>query len=214
MKIPFAQQGLPYLLGLLFLTAITYFFSLYIAAFFLFLALFVLYFFRDPERRFDSSENLLLSPADGRVMSILEINEEEYIRGKAIKVSIFLSLFNVHINRIPVSGTVTYQQYRPGKMLPAFKSHASELNERNTIGVDTGTTKILVRQITGLVARRIVWWVKPGDKVKQGERFGLIKFGSCTEIIVPKDQVEILVRQGDKVVASQTVIGRLLISDE
>lgn len=211
---PFARQGLPYLLGLLFLTVITYFFSLYIAVFFLVLALFVLYFFRDPERRFDSSENSLLSPADGRVMSILEINEEDYIRGKALKVSIFLSLFNVHINRIPIGGTVTYQQYRPGQMLPAFKSHASELNERNTIGVDTGTAKILVRQITGLVARRIVWWVKPGDEVQQGERFGLIKFGSCTEIIVPKDQVEILVRQGDKVVGGQTVIGRLIKSDK
>lgn len=211
---PFARQGLPYLLGLLFLTVITYFFSLYIAVFFLVLALFVLYFFRDPERRFDSSENSLLSPADGRVMSILEINEEDYIRGKALKVSIFLSLFNVHINRIPIGGTVTYQQYRPGQMLPAFKSHASELNERNTIGVDTGIAKILVRQITGLVARRIVWWVKPGDEVQQGERFGLIKFGSCTEIIVPKDQVEILVRQGDKVVGGQTVIGRLIKSDK
>lgn len=210
MRLPVAKEGLPYIIGLTMLTVLMYFIHLFVAGVFLVLTLFVVFFFRDPERVFLPDESQLLSPADGVVMSVTEIDEDEYIHGKAWRVTIFLSLFNVHLNRVPISGTVIYHQYRPGQMLPAFKSHVSELNERNTIGIDNGQIKILVHQLTGLVARRIVWWVRPGEVVKQGQRYGLIKFGSCTELIVPKDQVEILVRQGDKVVGSQTVLGRLI----
>ncbi|AZR72646.1 phosphatidylserine decarboxylase [Anoxybacter fermentans] len=210
MKLPIAKEGIPYILIFTILTLITYLLHPYIAIIPFILTLFTTFFFRDPYREIPFDENLLVSPADGKIMSIVEIDENDYIKDKAIKVSIFLSIFNVHINRIPIGGKIDFHKYRPGKMLPAFKSHASELNERNSIGINTGTIKILIHQITGFIARRIVWWVKPGDIVKQGDRFGLIKFGSCTEIIVPKDKVEILVQQGDKVIGGKTVIGRVI----
>lgn len=170
------------------------------------LLLFIVYFFRDPYRIIPTDESQFVSPADGRVMEITEINEDTFIKGRAIKVSIFLSIFNVHINRSPISGKVEYVSYRPGKYLPAFKSHASEINERNTIGIANDRTKVLVHQITGFVARRIVCWSKKGDMLNQGDKFGLIKFGSCTEIIVPFD-VDIKVKAGDIVRGGITIIG-------
>lgn len=170
-------------------------------------ALFILFFFRNPVRVSSAGPDALLSPADATVMSITEIDEPDFIGGKAIKVSMFLSLFNVHINRSPMDGMVLYHHYRDGKMLPAFKSHASDINERNTIGIEgLSGYRILVHQITGFVARRIVWWVKPGDSLKRGERFGLIRFGSCTEIVVPVGTV-ILVKPGQKVRGGITIIG-------
>lgn len=170
------------------------------------LILFILYFFRDPYREIPTDERNFVSPADGTVMSVSDIYEDDFIKGKAKKVTIFLSVFNVHINRCPIKGDVTYCSYRPGKYLPAFKPHASEENERNTIGIENAHTKALVHQITGLVARRIVCWNKEGDKLSQGEKFGLIKFGSCTELIVP-DNVEILVKKGDVVRGGTTILG-------
>ncbi len=167
---------------------------------------FILLFFRNPVRISNAAKNALISPADGKVLSITEIEDLDFIGGKAIKVSIFLSLFNVHINRCPVDGTVIYHQYREGQMLPAFKSHASDINERNTIGIQTSDGyKFLVHQITGFVARRIVWWVKEGDLLKRGERFGLIRFGSCTEVVMPLG-TKICVLQGDVVRGGITVI--------
>jgi len=169
--------------------------------------LFIVFFFRNPKREVVVSKNVILSPADGKVLSITEIDEPEFIGGKAINVSIFLSLFNVHINRSPIEGTVRFHHYREGQMLPAFKSHASDINERNTIGIEsTDGFKMLVHQITGFVARRIVWWVKPGDALKRGERFGLIRFGSCTQIVVPiGTQISVIV--GQKVHGGITIMG-------
>jgi len=173
----------------------------------LILVVFVLYFFRNPNRNFKFDNTKIISPADGKVLNISKVEENEFIGGNAIKVSIFLSIFNVHLNTSPVDGVVKYQSYREGKMLPAFKSHASDINERNSVGIETDDGfKILVHQITGFIARRIVWWVKVGDNLKAGEKFGLIKFGSCTEIIVPEG-TEILVSQGQKVRAGKTIIG-------
>lgn len=170
---------------------------------------FVLYFFRNPRRSSNAGPNDILSPADGKVLSITEIDENDFIKGKAVNVSIFLSVFNVHINRSPVAGQVKYHAYRDGKMLPAFKSHASDINERNTIGIETdGGFKVLVHQITGFIARRIVWWVKPGDRLAITERFGLIKFGSCTQIVVPLG-TKILVDVGQTVRAGKTIIGEI-----
>lgn len=169
--------------------------------------IFVLYFFRNPKRNFTYGKTQIISPADGKVLSITRLDENEFIGGSAIKVSIFLSIFNVHLNTSPVEGVVKYHSYREGKMLPAFKSHAGELNERNTLGIETNDGyKVLVHQITGFIARRIVWWVKPGDRLKAGEKFGLIKFGSCTEIVLP-GETEILVECGQKVKAGKTIIG-------
>lgn len=169
--------------------------------------LFVLFFFRNPKRDSKAPAGSILSPADGKVLSVAEIEELDFIGGKAIKISIFLSLFNVHINRSPIEGTVKYHDYREGKMLPAFKSHASEINERNTFGIEAADGyRVLVRQITGFIARRIIWWVSTGETLARGERFGLIRFGSRTEIIMPY-RTEILVVAGAKVRGGITIIG-------
>lgn len=170
------------------------------------LILFILYFFRDPHRNIQFDKNTFLSPADGTVMEVSDIYDDTFIKGNAKKVTIFLSVFNVHVNRVPIKGEITYTSYRPGKYLPAFKPHASEENERNTIGIENEYTKALVHQITGLVARRIVCFSKEGDVLKQGDRFGLIKFGSCTELIVPSN-VKINVKKGDIVRGGTSVLG-------
>jgi phosphatidylserine decarboxylase len=175
------------------------------------LILFTLYFFRNPERSAVCEPEEILSPADGVVMSVEEVDEYRFIKGPAVKISIFLSVLNVHVNRAPVEAQVEYIDYQSGKFLPAFKSHASEINERNYLGVKTLTHRpqyILLVQITGFIARRIVCWSKPGDHLDQGERFGLIKFGSCTEIYLPRG-TEIYAEKGMKVRGGMTVLGRL-----
>lgn len=172
------------------------------------LTVFVAFFFRNPPRTVPAEEGVLISPADGTILDVSEITEDRFIKDKAIKVSIFLSVFNVHLNRCPISGEIKYRSYRPGKFLPAYKGHASEINEKNYVGIENGGLKVLVTQITGFIARRIVCWVNMGDRVERGDLFGLIKFGSCTEIIVPIN-VEVLVKKGDKVVGGETVIGRI-----
>ncbi len=203
-----AKEGFPYLVGLGVVTAVLYLLSPWAAIIPGILFLFVAFFFRNPKRTIPADETVLVSPADGTVMYIDEIDEDMFIKGKAKRVSIFLSVFNVHLNRCPVAGEVKYIHYRPGKMIPAFKSHASDINEKNFVGIENGKLRIMVTQITGFVARRIVCWVREGDKVFKGDLFGLIKFGSCTEIIVPMG-VEIAVKPGEKVVGGETVIGRL-----
>ncbi len=172
------------------------------------LFLFVAFFFRNPKRDIPVEAGILVSPADGTVMDVAELHEDRFIKDRAVKVSIFLSIFNVHLNRCPMDGVVKYRSYRPGKMIPAFNGHASDINEKNWVGIENNGFRILVTQITGFIARRIVCWVSVGDKVNRGELFGMIKFGSCTEIIVPQ-QVEVLVKKGDKVVGGETIIGRL-----
>lgn len=205
-----AQDAVPYLVVLAVLTAGAYFILPWLTLIPGILLLFVAFFFRNPSRSIPAEEGILISPADGRIMDIVEIYEDRYLKSKAIRVSIFLSIFNVHLNRCPMTGTVGYRSYRPGKMLPAFKSHVSEINEKNYVGIENDSLRILVTQITGFIARRIVCWVKLHDRVSRGDIFGLIKFGSCTEIIVPTD-VEILVKKGDKVIGGETVIGRFKI---
>lgn len=205
-KIPLRKESVIYILILGLITLITYIFLPQAAIIPFVLLLFVIYFFRDPNRQIDFNNKTLLSPADGVVMEIKEVKDDNFEGGKAQKVTIFLSIFNVHVNRSPIAGKVTATSYRPGKYLPAFKSHASELNERNTIYVENEFTKVIVHQITGLIARRIVCWSKEGDYLEQGERFGLIKFGSCTELIFPSD-IEISVKKGDTVRGGLTVIG-------
>lgn len=203
---PILKEGFIYIILLALVTCILYFFNIYLSVIFLVLTLFVIFFFRNPNRKISEDSKKLLSPADGVVMEVKEIYESEFLKQDAIKVSIFLSLFNVHSNKSPINGEVAYTNYRPGKYLPAFKSHASDINEKNTIGIKGENIKVLVSQITGFVARRIVCWVKPGDKVYQGKNYGLIKFGSCTEIIFPKN-VNVLVKPKDKLKGGISVIG-------
>lgn len=203
---PVAKDAFIYVFILTAVSIILYLISPLLSIIGLILLAFVIFFFRNPHREVPKGDNLVVSPADGRIMSISEIDEPTFLNSKAIKVTIFLSIFNVHINRSPIEGVVKHTEYRPGLFLPAYKSHVSEVNERNTIGIEGNGIKVLVHQITGLIARRIVCWVKSGDNLERGARFGLIKFGSCTEVIVPVN-VEIKVKPGDKVKGAKTVIG-------
>ena len=172
------------------------------------LTVFVMFFFRNPRRNVPKDRNLILSPADGTVMSVSEVFEDEFLNSPAIKVSIFLSVFDVHVNRSPIEGDIKFQQYTVGRFKPAFKASAGFENERHTIGLESGELKILVTQVAGLIARRIVSWVTVGTLLEQGQRYGMIKFGSCTEVVVPLN-VDILVKKGDRVIGGETIIGRV-----
>lgn len=180
-----------------------------VAGVFAVLTVFSVFFFRDPDRTADQTLGVLVSPADGRILSVEKLEHHDYIGGPAWKVSIFLSVFDVHINRIPCAGTVDYVKYNPGKFFKAFLDKASEENEHTEIGITaTSGQKMIVKQIAGLIARRIICRLKEGDQVTTGARFGLIKFGSRTELFVPIDS-EILVAEGDIVKGGATIIGRL-----
>jgi len=149
------------------------------------LAIWVAYFFRDPERSGERGDRLVVAPADGKIVQVVEVDEPNFIKGRAIQISIFMNVFNVHVNRYPVSGTVQYVHYNPGKFLNAAADKASLENEQSSVGIETEQHRILVRQIAGLIARRIVTYSKMGDKAVQGERFGLIRFGSRVDVFVP-----------------------------
>lgn len=172
------------------------------------LLLLSLWFFRDPERPERAAEGEVVAPADGKVMFVQKVEEPRFMGGEAILVSIFLSIFDVHINRTPVGGTITYRDYMKGQFRAAWGAEVGDVNERSYIGIDTGKYRVLVSQVAGLVARRIITWPQVGDKLKRGERFGLIRFGSCTQVWLPPES-EILVKPGDRVVGGETVIGRL-----
>ena len=182
---------------------------LWILAFLLTLvALWVAYFFRDPERTGQRGEHLVIAPADGKIVQIAEVDEPDFMKGRAMRVSIFMNVFNVHVNRYPVNGSVTYVHYNPGKFLNAAADKASLENEQSTVGVETGRHKVLVRQIAGLIARRIVTYSKVGDKAVQGERFGIIRFGSRVDVFMPVGST-VNVKLGQLTSAGVTVIGEL-----
>jgi len=207
---PISRDGWLYLMILAVLSVLAYWIWQWLVIIPAILFLFTGYFFRNPEREIPMDELTLVSPADGVVMDVERVFEDQFLNGESIRVRIFLSVFNVHVNRCPMSGTVKFLSYRPGQMIPAFKSHASELNEKNFVGIENKHLQILVTQVTGFIARRIVCWVKKGDAVSKGERFGLIKFGSCTEIFVPTN-VEIMVSAGEKVRGGISIIGRVSV---
>ena len=172
------------------------------------IALWVAYFFRDPERTGDRGDKLVISPADGRISHIVEVDEPNFVHGKAIRISVFMNVFNVHVNRYPVSGVVQYTHYNPGKFLNAATEKSSLENEQMSVGIQSGPYKILVRQIAGLIARRIVTYSKLGDPASQGERFGLIRFGSRVDVFVPVGST-IRVKIGDTPAAGTTVLAEL-----
>ncbi len=172
---------------------------------------FTLYFFRDPERTPPpGAEQLLLAPADGKVVVIQEVEYEPlYIKGPAKQVSIFLSPLNVHVNRSPADGIIEYDEYVPGDYLVAWHPKASEKNERSQLGLrHPSGTPVLFKQIAGAVARRIVYHVSVGDTLEAGERFGIVKFGSRMDILVPP-HISIEVQLEDRVTAGETILGRL-----
>lgn len=203
-----AREGWPFALGLGLLTAAAWWLWPYAAIVPGLLTLLVLWFFRDPERAIPGDEADVVAPADGRVLWVREVDEPRFLGGPAVGVSIFLSIFDVHVNRAPVAGRVVYREYVPGRFLAAWRERVEETNERAYTGIEGPGYRALVVQIAGLVARRIVNWVRPGEAVRRGERFGLIKFGSCTQVYLPRG-TEITVRPGQRVRGGQTIIGRL-----
>jgi phosphatidylserine decarboxylase len=172
------------------------------------IALWVAYFFRDPERTGERGDSLVISPADGRVVMITEVDEPNFVHGKATRISIFMNVFNVHVNRYPVNGTVKYVHYNPGKFMNAAADKASLDNEQMSVGLESNGRLILVRQIAGAIARRIVTYSKVGDSTSQGQRFGLIRFGSRVDVFVPVTST-IRVKIGEKPVAGTTVLAEL-----
>ena len=169
---------------------------------------FVAYFFRHPRRITTENEQFIIAPADGKVVVIEEVVENEYFKDKRIQVSIFMSPANVHVNRVPVKGVVDYIKYHPGKFLVAWHPKSSEENERNTVVIKNNKNTILLRQIAGVLARRIVNYLKTGDAVEQGDEFGFIKFGSRVDMFLPMNAI-VMVDLNDKVKGGQTIIARL-----
>ena len=212
----FAREGLVFILIAALLAAGGYAWALnrrswplWLLAFLLtLLTLWVAYFFRDPERDGERGEQLVIAPADGKIVMISEVDEQTMLHGKALRVSIFMNVFNVHVNRYPVTGTVFATHYNPGKFLNAAEDKASLDNEQSTVGIQTPHHKILVRQIAGLIARRIVTYSKLGDAARQGDRFGIIRFGSRVDVFMPVGS-SVRVKLGQLTTAGVTVIGEL-----
>lgn len=205
-------EGYPFIgVSALLAIVMAYFDFVYISVLPAIFAVYFCYFFRCPRRNFKipTEENIVVSPADGTVMSVInDVEEEMFLGEKCHKITIFLSVFNVHCNRSPMEGEITYQSYTQGRFLPAYKDSVGFENERGAIGIKGKNRSVLVILIAGILARRVVSWKKLGDNLKRGELYGMIKFGSCTEIYIPGD-VDICVKKGDKVKGGLSVIGRL-----
>jgi phosphatidylserine decarboxylase len=168
---------------------------------------FVLWFFRDPSPLVPTEPELVVAPGQGQIILVQDVDEPEYLKGPAKKISIFLSIFDVHVQRAPVSGTVGHKAYRPGEFVAAWGDKASEDNERSSLGIATDHGRVLVRQIAGLVARRIVTDPEEGQSVARGARMGLIRFGSRVDLFLPAHW-EVLCRVGDRVRVGSTVVAR------
>jgi len=171
--------------------------------------LFMLYFFRDPERVPACSDDEFVSGAEGVVRSVEFIEEKRFLNARTVRVSVFLNPFNVHVNRIPMSGVVKEAGYTPGKHLFTMDARSSEFNEHSSILIEGEKTRCLARQIVGPVVRRVVYWLEPGQQIVKGERLGMMKFGSRMDVYFLEADVEAVVKPGDKVVAGVTVIARL-----
>jgi phosphatidylserine decarboxylase len=214
--VSFAREGLVFISVAVLLAAATYGVALsrrswpfWLLAFFLtLLALWVAYFFRDPERTGRRGANVVIAPADGRVVMITEVDEPAFLHGRARRISIFMNVFNVHVNRYPLSGTVRFVHYNPGKFLNAATEKSSLENEQMSVGIEGDATRILVRQIAGLIARRIVNYSREGERVEQGERMGLIRFGSRVDVFLPLSAT-LAVAIGQQTVAGTTVLAEL-----
>jgi phosphatidylserine decarboxylase len=209
-KFPIAREGLRFIIPLAVISLILWVLCFTaLAGFFSLLTLFVISFFRDPERSIPPGEKTVLSPADGKIIKVEPCWEEHLLKGPTLKVSIFMSLFNVHVNRIPLTGRVIDISYQAGKFIRANLDKASAMNEQNALLMETPEgTRLLFVQIAGLIARRIVCWVKKGDAVERGCRFGMIRFGSRLDIYLPQD-TQLQVRVGQKALAGQTILGHL-----
>jgi phosphatidylserine decarboxylase len=220
----FAPEGYPFIFASLFAAAISSLFLLWIwktgsnkavlysavfaSCFFFLIAVFMLYFFRDPDRDVPQGAGLFVSPADGKVILIKDVFEKDYLQSEVKEISIFMSPFNVHVNRAPCDGKVMTVKHSPGIYMAAYKDDASLKNENIVLVLDCKEGKVLVRQVAGFVARRAVCRVKAGDTVGRGERYGMIKFGSRLDVYLPKN-IEMTVKLGDFVKAGETVLARI-----
>jgi phosphatidylserine decarboxylase len=202
-----APEGLPILGAGTALTAATALFSRRLASLPLALTLGAAYFFRDPQRELPTDGNFFYSAADGRVLRVEEVDEPRFIKGRALRIATFLSLFDVHVNRSTTQGSVRYVEHVPGGFAAAWGDDVHEANERNYIGLDTPHGPVMIVQIAGLVARRIVCHAQVGDELRAGERFGIIKFGSRTDVLVPAGVARPLVVAGMRVSAGITPVG-------
>lgn len=209
-KFPIAIEGVSFIIPLAVISVLFWSLGFMVwAGIFTLLTLFVIYFFRDPERAIPHGEKAILSPADGKVVQVQACVEERFLKGPAIKLSVFMSLFNVHVNRNPLTGRVVDSAYSRGKFTRADLNRASASNEQNALLVENAEgVRLLVVQIAGLIARRIICWVKKGDRVEKGQRFGLICFGSRLDIYLPENTA-LQVRLGEKTLAGQTILGYL-----
>ncbi len=167
--------------------------------------IFTLSFFRDPDRTPPNRDDVVVSPADGKVLFVKDVLDNKYINDNAIQISIFMSPLNVHVNRIPISGKVEYLKYFKGEYVAAFEDKASEVNERAEFGIQSKFGKVFFTQVAGFIARRIVYEIKEGDSVEIGKRFGMIKFGSRVDVVVPKNWKP-KVKKDDKVTAGETIL--------
>ena len=207
---PVVREGYIYIAAALFLAVVMYFgFGVAVAVPFVVLACYFTYFFRNPDRTIPTDEHLVVSPADGTVQDVVELEDDDFVKGPCTKIIIFLSVFNVHVNRSPIAGEIKCQKYVCGRFRPAYKDEVGFENERHMLGIENENGfRVTATQIAGILARRIVSWVTLDDNMSKGQVYGLIKFGSCTELVVPRN-VEVLVKKGDKVRGGESVLGRI-----
>ncbi len=209
-----AKEGVNLVLGTLIFSLVLFFLSFLLqgeilfigGGLFLVLSILLAFFFRDPERKIPAGRNLILAPADGKIISLENFSENEFLKYPGIKLSIFLSLWNSHINRNPISGEVKKLKYHHGRFHPAFKGNASSENEQAEIWLENERVRVIMKQIAGILARRIICRLKPGERILAGEKFGMIKFGSRVELWLP-EKVKIKVQLNEKVKAGETIIG-------
>lgn len=208
--IPFAREGIPYVGAAAFVTVITAILGQSMLAWlFILVTLFIGHFFRDPQRVVPTADRDVVAPADGKIIAVEKMREGRFTSKDAIRISIFLSVFDVHVNRIPYSGMVQDTAYQKGKYLAANMARAGQENEQGWLWIKTDSEEdIVVTQVAGLIARRIVCWPSLGDRVVRGERYGMIRFGSRTDLYVPLDS-DVLVSKGDRVYGGETVVCRL-----
>jgi phosphatidylserine decarboxylase len=192
------------LLAILFIEPKSYRYSIIVVS--LVVLGFVTNFFRDPERTTPQGENLVIAPADGKIVAVKKIFDNEFFHSDVWQVSIFMSPLNVHVNRNPISGVVKYTRYVHGEYFAAFEDKASEKNEQMIVGLESTNGKVMFKQIAGFLARRIVCSLKSGDTVIAGERFGMIKFGSRVDVLLPSS-VDVRTKIGDVTIAGETILG-------
>lgn len=178
------------------------------------LCLYLLYFFRDPVRTAPADPAEIVAGAEGKVMGVVEVQDPIYLKTRAVRISIFLSLIDVHVNRSPISGRVESAAYFPGARYFTFQEKSSELNQHSAILIRGNEVDCLVKQIVGPVARRVVFWLKDGQELRKGDPIGMMKFGSRLDMYLPADKVEVAVRKGDKVRVGETVVARLKTAKE